>query len=65
MDTDRTPDGHQERHGRSGPDTGDESGGEGAEFMMDATTGLPEDDVADADAGASYLKAQGRSPEDA
>jgi hypothetical protein len=64
MSDDRTPEGFEDRPGRSGPDTGDETSGEGAEFSMDATTGDPEDAVADTDAGASYLRAHGESPTD-
>ena len=57
---DRTPEGYEDRPGRTGV-PGDETGGQGAEFFHDATAG----DGNDPDTtGESYLKAHGVSPED-
>lgn len=59
----RSPQGYEDRPGRSGPDVGDDLGGQGAEFAGDAVTGGGGgDDPAGEDAGASYLRAIGEDP---
>lgn len=57
----RSPEGCEDRPGRSGPETGDAAGGEGAEFLHDATTG---DGPDPGTTGESYLKAHGASEDD-
>ena len=57
----RTPEGYEDRPGRSGADPGDAAGGEGAEFFHDATTG---DDPDPDPTGESYLKAHGATAHD-
>jgi hypothetical protein len=52
------------RPGRSGPDTGNETSGEGAEFLGDPGDGDGRDPDPEPDAAGSWLAAHGESADD-